>query len=91
MADFKNTTKRHAIGVNMVTRVVYHLHKDSSISEWKINGTHIFGRSNRKITGINGLLEKVVLFDRLGRFKRFISFHLHFFCVVVLVPNRFII
>ena len=54
--------------------VVYHLHKDSSISEWKINGTHIFGRPNRKITGINGLLEKVVLFDRLERFKRFISF-----------------
>ena len=43
--------------------VVYHLHKDSSISEWKINGTHIFGRPNRKITGINGFLEKVVLFD----------------------------
>ena len=71
--------------------VVYHLHKDSSISEWKINGTHIFGRPNRKITGINGLLEKVVLFDRLERFKRFISFHLHFFWVVVLVPNKFII
>ncbi len=48
--------------------VVYHLHKDSSISEWKINGTHIFVRPNRKITGINGLLEKVVLFDRLERF-----------------------
>ena len=43
----------------MVVLVVYHLHKDSSISEWKINGTHIFGRPNRKITGINGLLEKV--------------------------------
>ncbi len=62
--------------------VVYHLHKDSSVSEWKINGTHVFGRPNRKITGINGLLEKVVLFDRLERFKRFISFHLHFFWVV---------
>ncbi len=73
-------------------QVVYHLHKDSSISEWKVNGTHIFGRPNRKITGItNGLLEKVVLFDRLERFKRFISFHLHFFWVVVLVPNKFII
>ena len=71
--------------------VVYHLHKDSSISEWKINGTHIFGRPNRKITGINGLLEKVVLFDRSERFKLFISFHLHFFWAVVLVPNKFII
>ena len=71
--------------------VVYRLHKDSSISEWKINGTHIFGRPNRKITGINSLLQKVVLFDRLERFKRFISFHLHFFWIVVLVPNKFII
>ncbi len=66
------------------TGVVYHLHKDSSISEWKIN-EHIFGRPNRKITEINGLLEEVVLFDRLERFKRFISFHLqYFFWVVVL-------
>ena len=38
-----------------------------------------------------GLLQKVVLFDRLEHFKRFISFHLHFFWVVVLVPNKFII
>ena len=30
--------------------------------------TH-FGRPNRKINGINGLLEKVVLFDRLERFN----------------------
>ena len=73
------------------TLVVYHLHKDSSISEWKINGTHIFGRPNRKITGINGLLEKVVLFDRLEHFKWFISFHLHFFWIEVLVLNKFII
>ncbi len=78
-------------GYGVDVMVVYHLHKDSSISEWKINGTHIFGRPNRKITGINGLLEKVVLFDRLERFKRFISFHLHFFWTVVLVPNKFII
>ena len=84
--------KRINLGnVSQLSRVVYHLHKDSSISEWKINGTHIFGRPNRKITGINGLLEKVVLFDRLERFKRFISFHLHFFWIVVLVPNKFII
>jgi hypothetical protein len=34
-----------------------------------------------KITGINDLLEKVVLFDRLERFEGFISFHLHFFWV----------
>ncbi len=74
----------------IVTRVVYHLHKDSSIYEWKINETHIFGRPNRKITGINVLLEKVVFFDRLKRFKRFISFHLHLFWAVVLVPNKFI-
>ena len=75
----------------VVIWVVYHLHKDCSISEWKINGTHIFGRPNWNITGINGLLEKVVLFDWLERFKRFISFHLHSFWVVVLVPNKFII
>ncbi len=49
--------------------VVYHLHKYSSIYKWKINGTHIFGRPNRKITGINSLLEKVVLFDQLKHFK----------------------
>ncbi len=63
--------------LNDETMVVYHLHKDSSISEWKINGTHIFGRPNRKITGINGLLEKVVLFDPLvsnGLFRSIYTF-----------------
>ena len=49
------------------TGVVYHLHKDSSISEWKINEHINIGRPNRKITEINGLLEEVVLFDRLER------------------------
>ncbi len=42
------------------------LHKDSSISEWKLNGTHIFGRPNRKITGINGLLERAVARALIG-------------------------
>ena len=55
--------------------VVYHLHKDSGNFGWKINGTFISGPPNRKIAGINGLLEKVVLFDRLERFNRSSLFH----------------
>ena len=55
-------------GPELVTGVVYHLQKDSSISEWKINGTYIFGRPNWKITGINGLLENCVLFDWFHNF-----------------------
>ena len=63
-----------------VTLVVYHLHGDSGNFGWKINRTLISGPPYRKITGINGLLEKVVLFDRLERFNRSSSFHLHSFC-----------
>ena len=62
--------------------VVYHLHKDSSISEWKINGTHIFGRPIRKITVINGLLEKVALLRPVGTFQTvyFVPFTLFLGC-----------
>ena len=67
--------------------VVYHFQIYSGISKWKINGKRIFGRPNEKIGGINGLLKKVVLFDRLEHFSRFILFHLHFFWVVLLVPG----
>ena len=54
---------------NDVIPVVYHLHRDSGNFGWKINGTLISGPPNRKITGINGLLKKVVLFDRLELFN----------------------
>ena len=65
---------------NLETLVVYHLHKDSGNFGWKINGTFISGPTKRKIAGINGLLEKVVLSDRLVRSNRSSSFHFHFFC-----------
>ena len=51
--------------------VVYHLHRHSGNSGWKINGTLIYCRPNWKMTGINGSLGKAVLFDWLGRFNRF--------------------
>ena len=43
--------------------VVYHLHKVSGKSGWKVNGTHMFESFRRKISGSNRTSEKVVLFS----------------------------
>ena len=49
--------------------VVYHLQKISGKSSWKVNGTRLFGTSQRKISGSNGTSEKVVLFFTDGIFQ----------------------
>ena len=47
------------------TMVVYHLQEFSGKSGSKVNGTRLFGSSQRKISGSNGTSEKVVLFFRM--------------------------
>jgi hypothetical protein len=58
--------------------VVYHLHGNCGDSIRKVNGTSIFRRPNRNISGINGLFEKVVLISdwnvSTGEFCPFTSF-----------------
>ena len=46
------------------TMGVFHLPRNSGNSGWDVNGTHVFGSFHRKISGINGTSEKVVLFSR---------------------------
>ena len=43
---------------------VFHLPRNSGNSGWDVNGTHVFGSFNWKISGINGTSGKVVLFSR---------------------------
>ena len=55
--------------------VAYHLQKISGKSSWKVNGTRLFGSSQRKISRSNGTSEKVVLFFRMDYSKRKFVFH----------------
>jgi hypothetical protein len=55
----------------------------------EVNGTHIFGRHNWKITEMNALPEKAVFFDRLERFKRNLFCSIYTFSV--LVPGSLVI
>ena len=55
--------------------VVYHLQEFSGKSGSKVNGTRLFGSSQRKISGSNGTSEKVVLFFRTKYSKRKFVFH----------------
>ena len=56
-------------------KVVYHLQEFSGKSGSKVNGTRLFGSSQRKISGSNGTSEKVVLFFRTKYSKRKFVFH----------------
>ena len=58
-----------------VTWIVYHLQEFSGKSGSKVNGTRLFGSSQRKISGSNGTSEKVVLFFRTKYSKRKFVFH----------------
>ena len=45
-----------------VSWVVYHLHKISGNFVWNVDGTHRFGSSRWKISGMNGNSKKVLFF-----------------------------
>ena len=77
----------HTLGICQQSRVVYHLHRHSGNSGWKINGVLIYCRPNWKITGINGSPGKVVLFDWLGHFNRFGLVPFTLFLLLVPVPG----
>ena len=47
-----------------MTSGVFHLPRNSGNSGWDVNGTHVFGSFQWKISEINGTSEKVVLFSR---------------------------
>ena len=59
------------------TRVVYHLQQLSGNSGWKVNGTRLFGSFQWKISGSNGMSEKVVLFFWTECSKRKFVYHLN--------------
>ena len=47
----------------VVSVVVYHLLKVSGKSSWKVNGTHLFGSFQQKISGSNRISEKPIFPD----------------------------
>ena len=60
------------------------MQKFSGKPVWKINGTRLFGSSQRKTSGSNGTSEKVVLFFRKEYSNR--KFAFHFFQAISLIP-----
>jgi len=72
LVTLKKSQNQSEVGTQTV---VYHLQKFSGKSGSRVNGTRLFGSSQRKISGSNVTSEKVVLFFRMEYSNRKLAIH----------------